>query len=279
MGMPSLQTPTDPRCSERGCPFPSAPGETLCRQHVEMFAADESLYAPSIEATEEDVSSAIFYDESISVKMRGMVPFDEWLENAEGKKQVARARIAFLSRQRRASGLCFCGRALDIPNRRTCRFCTEGRLERGKQRRKLLLASGLCLSCGKVPVSGHRLCKSCSLRARGYDRRRRPKKRLPAKHTESGRLLSALLASRRRFKEWRDSGLCTHCGNPTDGLLKRCRRCRAIMEDSRRRRRHRRISLGLCPMCGKNRPNPGRKWCVKCVRRWRQFRKKRVSAA
>jgi len=156
-------------CSERGCPFPPAPGETLCRQHVEMFASEESLYSLAIDATEDDVSSAIFYDKSISVKTHGQVPLDEWLENKtheqHDKALFASLKKRLLFQNRIQSGMCgHCGvpRGRDRQNLQSCTACGKMRVKIAARVYAERRADGLCVECGRVPAAKPGLrCPKC----------------------------------------------------------------------------------------------------------------------
>jgi hypothetical protein len=64
-------------CSERACPFPASEGHELCGYHLQVFALEASPSLLTTEATEDDVYSAVWYDQSVSVATRGMLNIEE----------------------------------------------------------------------------------------------------------------------------------------------------------------------------------------------------------
>jgi len=275
MPWPSLE---NPRCSERGCPFPPAPGETLCRQHSEMLSSEESLYEPSIEATEEDVASAIFYDESVSVKKRGIVPLDEWLENKEWGKLLGMAD-SWKSRERRkrciASGLCInCGALIASGSvYRKCAGCGSKNITYKRRLRRLRDAAGKCTRCGRNRDRNLKLCSSCGNKIALIDRKRSSLaiRRRSTASTARAAEREAAIRQRRR-----DAGLC-QCGGVRDvANRKECSSCLARHRDRVRRL----AAAGICRSCAKAQAITGHSLCAPCRRRKNEWLAARqVSAA
>jgi len=144
-------------CSERGCIFPVGASQTLSGYHIEMFASEASPSELSVEATDEDVFSAIFYDKSLEVSKRGFVSLEEHLENLKFNKTVRAAYCRRGYERHRQAGRCSCG-GVRVECRKSCAEC----LLRAVGRLNTLRKSGLCVSCGKhAPVTGHIRCESC----------------------------------------------------------------------------------------------------------------------
>lgn len=94
---------------------------------------------------------------------------------------------------------------------------------------------------------------------------------------------------------WMAHGLCCHCGREKqDPRYKTCERCRKksieynmkykdvggiprkeYIKDYAKKRRDRLISEGLCYVCGKEPPIPGRRWCAKCAERALAYQRKK----
>jgi len=305
MATPETTTPSEifhpkesSHCSERGCPFPAAQGEKLCAQHVQMFSFEateddeESLYKSSIEATEEDIASAIFYDESVSVKKRGIVPLDEWFENREWKKTLARAMSLNNSRKRhkrrRSAGLCvWCGVSKSSPGVTYCERCARKSYELNKARRDELHLAGVCFRCRRATGTGRLLCSNCVSQNRKARKSllalrlcvvcRRPRngtKVLCAACSEKHRLLLV-----QRYAKCRGSALCPSCGLPNTSSTVYCENCKRKAREWMRKIRARRRSnvptsgeavfagggTGTCRHC-REKTEPGRKYCSACVR-------------
>lgn len=265
------------KCSERGCPFPPAPGETLCRQHVEMFAFEESLYESSIDATEEDIASAIFYDESVSVKKRGIVPLDEWFENREWKKTLAQARslnnVRKCRERRRSAGLCVsCGISKASSGVTYCEGCAQKAYELYRARREKLRLAGFCFRCMHANDTDGFLCSNC------VSENRKARKRLLAlglcavcRHPRNGaKVLCVACADKhrllllQRYAKLRDSALCPGCGLPKTSPTIYCDDCKRRASEAMKRTRVRRREARLCYYCG-NPALPRRSRCIKCA--------------
>lgn len=270
MGMPwpSLE---NHRCSERGCPFPPVPGQTICEYHVQMFLFNESLTDDSLELDFTKDPNEL-PKSRVSIVSAAESKLTRWRERKERERErslVCRVQMARLRRARRASRLCPCGRVLDMANRKTCSVCVE----RQQQRRRSIRAAGLCAACAKCPPAiGHILCARCRLKAKEYSRRHYVKvtpshrKRVPAPRTKSGGLLSSVLSQKRRRGFLADSGRCVYCRKPALAAVKYCSECRGKQYRQQLERKRRFASAGLCQQCGKP-PSPGRKMCSACVRK------------
>lgn len=141
--------------------------------------------------------------------------------------------------------------------RRSYYSSAKERRKRAKRRREKL-----CTYCGKPVDRNGRLCSSCLAEAEDYNQKRRD-------------LLKSL-------------GLCIRCGKyEIFEHEKYCPECKAKMAeaDSKRdkdtknknekERRNRLKAKGICPDCGKNKPEPGYITCRDCLdkRKKRKLRK------
>ncbi len=286
------------RCSERGCPSSVSGPDGFCRHHSQMFSLEFSPSELSIEATDEDLYSAIFYDESVTVGKNGMVSVEEWLEQKQWKKTYSNALASRLRKRHREAGLCNCG-GLRLVGMRRCGTCVRRDRVRGPARK----ANGLCVKCGKNDAAiGRVTCSSCRRKQSVYTTR-------VARHRKSigvcvvcgkspnrpGSVRCANCAaekcaySRRR----KESGVCVSCGNVNDRQPKKdCSACaqrqsvrnqakntenrERYRQQRRIRNRRRRNSLrkaGLCVECGKS-PSLPRTLCKNC-----RARRSKASAA
>ena len=59
--------------------------------------------------------------------------------------------------------------------------------------------------------------------------------------------------------------VCPKCKQEHDGNYKYCDKCREKARERRRRKKERRAAAGLCILCGKRPPAPGRKSCKECL--------------
>jgi len=264
------------KCAERGCVFPPDPGEILCPQHLRMFAFEESLYESSLEATEEDVASAIFYDESVSVKKRGVVPLDEWFENREWKKTLAMAgswRSREWRRRWAASGICTTCGSLRTSGSVTCKVCKKKRREYERKRH----LAGQCTACGVKVENGERQCRECNLKHYAEN------KRFRIRRVAQGNCIRCLSrpcvpgmsqcesCNRESIERWRltrelrdAAGRCVSCGGIRDQENKYCSNCVYKKLECARRLRALRDRAGKCTDCGRDRDR-NLKLCSNCA--------------
>lgn len=74
--------------------------------------------------------------------------------------------------------------------------------------------------------------------------------------------------SRRLARKWKEEGRCNRCGGKREDLqYLRCRKCRKLLSQGRVRLVASRDELGLCRICGKEKPEEGFKICVTCAHR------------
>ena len=125
--------------------------------------------------------------------------------------------------ERREKGLCLkCGKRPPEPHRSQCGPCIEKRrtadLARYHQRTAERVAQGLCPKCGKRPPEPERSqCGPCLEKdaAAGRARAAGMPRRDPEKRNA---------AARRLYAKRRAKGLCTDCGEPSQGAA-RCEPC------------------------------------------------------
>jgi hypothetical protein len=286
------------RCSERGCPFLVSGPDGFCRHHFQMFSLESSPSELSIEATDEDIYSAIFYDESVTVAKKGMVSVEEWLEQKQWKKTYSNALASRLRKRHREAGLCNCG-GIRIVGMSRCNTCVRRDRVRGSVRK----ANGLCVKCGKNDAAiGRVTCSSCRRKQSVYTAR-------VARHRKSiglcvvcgkspnrtGNVRCADCAAEKCAYSQRrkESGVCVSCGDVNDRQPKKdCLACaqrqsarnqaksidnpERYRQQRRIRNRRRRNSLrkaGLCIECAKS-PSPPGTLCRNC-----RTRRNKVSAA
>lgn len=96
-------------------------------------------------------------------------------------------------------------------------------------------AEGLCLVCGKVPVTVGTRCEACRQRHREYCRAAYEKRKAAAPPKEKAqRRVSNKESQVRRRERLRAAGLCTRCGkNPTQAFTV-CGECRQARKQSRK---------------------------------------------
>lgn len=267
------------RCSERGCPFPPAPNQQLCRHHLEMFTLDTS----AIDDSQDDKFWGIeelrgiqknFLDEGETTRNHLSIigPLEAGISRwtaPQKRKDRNLFKVVWARNKRlkmRAAGLCIrCGRP--SPRFHRCDDCRRKKLAEQNIRREERRRNGICPQCGRNPMShGLVLCEFCHLRM--LQRNRQKLKRM-----------------RERRKAL---GLCTQCSAPCSLGRRLCEKHIALSRsryDSKRnsdnckRRRLRLHSQGRCTTCGKKlRPTrAGKSECKKCYLRC--LRPKRVSAA
>jgi hypothetical protein len=247
------------KCSEKSCPFPANEGEQLCRYHEQLFALDISPSELSVQATDEDISSAIFYDQSITITTRRMLSLDEWIENKAWQKKRHRAYESRRRDRNRAKGLCHCGK-MRTAGRKLCFDHYRRGIEQFSRRRQ----RGVCVGCGKrPPETGKIRCEFCLDKAhRSYAKNLTAQKRATRKAGAAG-----LRASRI------ESGACADCGGSRDDSTKlTCGACRGKNNNSLSKLRKKRLSAGLCFRCGRKKRNRSLENCRRCERKKRARR-------
>jgi len=213
------------KCTERACPFPADGRNGLCAYHLQMFSAESSPSDLSVEATDEDVFSAIFYDKSMEIEKRGMVSVHEWLEDKEWHKIHSKVSMAALYRRRREVGLCSCG-GTRAPGKKICDKC----IQRGRDLICHRKANGLCATCGiHDAAKGYRTCLSCKEKLRLYSNRYYHEKispllpkKPPAPKNGRGVYLSAIRSAALRRETRKVADLCVKCGRPKNNPTTRC---------------------------------------------------------
>lgn len=73
---------------------------------------------------------------------------------------------------------------------------------------------------------------------------------------------------RKKYLKRRDNGLCVKCGKPVDREGALCTSCLKLKNEELEKDREKRLSLGLCPICGKNEIFEWEKSCPECKARW-----------
>ncbi|KKN98919.1 hypothetical protein LCGC14_0141640 [marine sediment metagenome] len=71
--------------------------------------------------------------------------------------------------------------------------------------------------------------------------------------------------SRELYRERRNKNLCTTCGEPAQANKAMCLKHAKRILEKQRATTNKRISQGLCSMCGKNPPAPRRERCQQCL--------------
>jgi hypothetical protein len=255
------------KCKEKACPFPADGSNGLCTYHLQMFSVDSSPSDLSIEATDEDLYSAIFYDKSMVSGKRGIVSVDEWLEDKEWHKTHSRVSMAALYKRRRHAGLCSCG-GTRAPGKKICDTC----IQRGRDLIHHRKANGLCTYCGENKAStGHRTCLSCKEKLRLYSNRyyherispKLPKKP-PAPKNRRGVYLSKIKSEAQKREKRKMAGRCVACGRPKDNPTSRCDECRNANNARTRTVLRLRSASGMCVSCGKQEARIGRTTCMPC---------------
>jgi hypothetical protein len=263
---------TPPKCSERSCPFPAAGGQSLCAHHLTMFGAEESPSSLSVDATDEDVFSAVFNDKSISIEKRWSVSTEEWLEKKQWKKTLDSLGAQRRRRRKRDEGLCYdCGTRLIGTRRKTCPTCCEKR----KQKRQLWKSLGVCITCGKresrsgVVSCSH--CEDCRIRRQEKKAALRPK-RMPGLKNARGYYRSSIAASNRRQDRLHAVGICTWCGRPNDCKTRYCTECKLKHKRRVAKKNEAWLEKGICIVCHVNPLSAGKRHCEICSQARRQVR-------
>lgn len=79
-------------------------------------------------------------------------------------------------------------------------------------------------------------------------------------------------------KKLRDSrraaGLCYYCAKPTENPNSMCNACKERTRAAGKRKRELCVSIGICPVCGKNELYGNNKSCIECLYRYRDYASK-----
>ncbi len=117
-------------------------------------------------------------------------------------------------------------------------------------------ASGMCPKCGKEPLPLDRsLCHTCGEKRRKADRARYARGKAAGRLYGGGdpkdRRRIGRERSRKRFRAYRDAGLCTRCGTlpPVQGGTT-CQSCRDARQAAEREQYAARRVEGFCGRCG-----------------------------
>ena len=255
------------KCREKSCPFPANEGEEICRYHEQLFALDISPSELSVRATEEDISSALFYDQSITVANGGMVPIDEWIEDQSWSKLYKKLTTAARYKRRRDAGLCIhCETPTQRDRGSLCRACLDKRLER-RRGFKLL---GICVSCGTHPAAtGSPSCLDCVARHRIASRRSYAKgaalrpKRQPAPRTARGTYISTLVRRQNR----KALGICNGCGKRHETKKELCAQCSDAKKKYGGRKYKSLRKSARCVWCRRRLAIPTKSHCDQCAQR------------
>ena len=220
-------------------------------------------------------------------------------KDPEVRRARDRERVARRTGERLAAGLCpKCGQRPPERERRVCGPCAErtraaGRArdarlraagkprrnreyarayERERSRRQSAdrIARGVCTKCGMHPAEpGRRLCSSCVEKRRALDRARyRAGKVGGALYGGANvevKRRSARIASTKRRKARRASGLCQRCGRrPPAESGATCAPCRETRQAAERELYASRKAASLCTRCG-GPVTDGRSQCAPCA--------------
>jgi hypothetical protein len=298
------------KCSERGCPFPVAPGSNLCAHHICLFADDEYIefhlevfhskrkqHRRVTRAREIDVDGA----ERLRIVSRGSYERDVWAatgkcnrcgaERESGRKYCLRclANDRFRKLVRITKGLCRTCQHPAAPSRKRCNCCLEKELHRTLARIRLKLEDDLCPQCGLVnDRKGKWICSACEERTKAYRSKRAASSgafhlcRQCRAQIEPGSSFRICGRCRNRNNDRQrvtrslrvDRGTCKRCGkSPTAAGRVLCESCRAKVLTVATNRRKRFESLNVCTRCG--RPRDGRgKWCSRCAAACRDYHSK-----
>ena len=221
------------------------------------------------------------------------------IKDPAARRAHDRERYRKCTAERRAAGLCpKCGKSPPSSGRRLCESCAVKARAAGRARDARLRAAGqprrdrekaraggrrryrrqvverrergLCTKCGAIPAEdGRRLCAACGEKRRQSERRRYHEARLAGKlyggKSVSRKRKSARIASEKRRRLRRESGLCSACGRrpPVEGVT-RCEPCRESRRLTERATYASRKSAGACTRCGD--PAADGAWqCIRCA--------------
>jgi hypothetical protein len=283
-------TPTAAKCAEKACPFPPVPGETLCRRHLEMFAAveesdeenpedslEESSLRANVEGSQRRNGKSIQHQAARSEIFAGRVevenPIDRWRRKKEEQKEKREYRnilsglaTARMHRRRRQQGLCQ-NCASPIGNA-ACIRCHRRRLGKINQRKE----KALCTLCGKEPATSGKLkCSGCLEKMKVYKKRSyRNAIARNAQHVRASGVARKIRSRAARLTV----GKCERCGGLRDNSTACCNVCRVVQNTARRKRHRKLLRLGICVVCGKKRARKNLTSCSKCGKRMSASKKR-----
>ena len=187
-----------------------------------------------------------------------------------------RERYRKRTAERLAAGVCpKCGKSPPSTGRSLCKACARKARAAGKPRRDREKARaaerrryrrqvaerselGLCIKCGAGPAEdGRRICAECGEKRREAERRRyhdaKNAGKLYGGKSVAGKRRSARIASEKRRRLRRESGLCRACGRrpPVEGGA-RCESCRKARRAAERAIYSSRRSAGSCTRHGRH---------------------------
>lgn len=297
MGMP-WPSPENPRCAERGCPFPVAKGRRICSHHENMFnVSDDALDDALIgELPLSEITGALLFlagqrEFPFITNERTFAPHDAptcsrvsyILRHARGWDEVGlclhcggprdretklctgcleKKKAVYYWRAER--GLCVgCGRKLDVPDRKNCSRC----LSRFKKIIELRRNTGMCISCGRNPREDTSVCKACREKNRQSHRRYKRGRRWQNRRISTAYRSAAVQHQRRYRKKKRELGLCLDCNNQASDRCQLCVDCRRKERDRCRARRLKLRANGTCEKCGHNPSGTKSSLCDSCYLR------------
>jgi DNA-binding transcriptional MerR regulator len=304
------------RCSEKPCPWPVEPGQTLCGHHLRMFSyaleideEEDELVDTRYEARDRgsQIGSAIGREElSVSTPGMGLVELEEKREAKRFKKTITRLRGKRSYETAKTRGRCYnCGKPRGFRNVSACEDCRQKAARYRKEVRLRRLKSGLCVRCGrKLPENySFQKCSECREAFIRYKRDKRNRKLgIPSDQRtylegEVARLAGISVST---LDAWVEDGLVpgpvARCRNKqfwTDTSLSKIKK----LADSRRMkrsrfhldsrgghyqyRRHRRSDLkekGQCITCGKENDRLPRSNCSRCKANQNRLQNKKRAA-
>jgi len=146
---------------------------------------------------------------------------------------------------RKENNLCEkCGTE-NAPGRKLCRKHLDAAAARGKAKRTRRKTSGTCVDCGGTVDDGFSACPQC--RSNNAERARRSGKTYYQKNKEAGR--------------------CSCCSDDVAPGKTMCQKHLDEKTAKQAKKRAERKVSGLCPVCGKDKPESGKKTCAKCLKR------------
>lgn len=242
-------------CSERACPFPPVPGETLCAHHVEMFAFDFSLEDDAIE-----VDYTRDPDEPRKARVSVVSAAEDRIARWKRKKERAEDKRLFQ------------------------------RL-RARNRRIALVEAGRCPHCKKPIESGKKICADCLAKCAALYHYRRDNHQCitccrPTRGAASRcprcrerrvrrRIKNGNSAKVRKLRAERiNAKLCVQCGKlPITRSRYLCGTCFLRISAYEVQRRAKLKALGLCRQCKRKTEN-GHILCERCLEK-RKIRRAR----
>jgi hypothetical protein len=180
---------TTPKCSEKSCPFPVGPGQTLCGYHLREFSSaldqddeEDELVDTRYEARDRgsQIGSAIGREElSVGTPGMGRVELEERGEAKKFKKTIKRLQGKRAYENAKARGTCYnCGKPRSVRNVSVCDDCRQKAARYAKERSLHRLKTGLCVRCGrKLPENySFQRCSECREAFIRYKRDKRNRK-------------------------------------------------------------------------------------------------------